>query len=209
MADWTTPVTRSVGDILTAANWNTYVRDNTPWFDFKVTTTTVVTTVAETDLFNAEIVIPAGQMGSNQRLDGWASIDLKNNTGGPLNTPRFKLKLDGTVLLDTGTAGGTPMAANAVRGSGQIYFTIQQQNSTSVQEVTLWGSIVDGAKVTFTTGSGVYAVPGSAAGLTFFGRAAAAVNMTSARTLSLTVINPSALGTYETALYAARIAIGV
>jgi hypothetical protein len=156
MADWTTPVTRSVGDILTAANWNTYVRDNTPWFDFKVTTTTVVTTVAETDLFNAEIVIPAGQMGSNQRLDGWASIDLKNNTGGPL-----------------------------------------------------WGSIVDGAKVTFTTGSGVYAVPGSAAGLTFFGRAAAAVNMTSARTLSLTVINPSALGTYETALYAARIAIGV
>ena len=209
MADWTQGITHNVGDLFTAADWNTYVRDNTPWFDWKATTKTVTSTVTETDLFNAEINIPASQTGTMQRLDGWADIDIKNNTGAAVNCPRFKLKFDGTALLDTGALAGTPIAASATRGAGQIFFTIKQKDNAAAQEITMWGVIVDGAKANFTTGSGVYSILGTSSGEMFHGRNTGNVNMTSARALSLTVINPSSSGSYETVLYAAHVSVGI
>lgn len=209
MADWTQPITRNVGDLFTSTLWNTYIRDNTPYFDWKSTTKTVTSTTTETDLFNSEIVIPAAAMGSNQRLVGWADIDIKNNTGAAVNCPRFKLKLDSTVIFDTGALAGTPIATSATRGSGQIHFVIQEMNATNAQEATIFGWFVDGAKVNFTTGSGVVSIIGTSSGESFQGRNNTAVDMSSSRTLSLTVINPSSSGSYETVLYAARVAIGV
>lgn len=206
--DWTASITKNAGDLLTADDWNTYIRDDTPWFDWKSTSKTVNTSTAETDLFNGEIILPSSVMGSSERLQGWASYDIKNNTGAATNTPRFKLKLDSTVLFDTNTTGGTPIAASATRGAGMVMFTLQELDATNAQEVTIEGYLVDGGKVTFTTGSGVYATNGSNDGQRYFGRSAVAVDMTSARTVSFTVINPSANANWETKLYAAKVVVG-
>ncbi len=208
MSDWTAAITKNAGDLLTADDWNTYIRDNTPFTDWKVTTKTVTSTTTETDLFNGEIVIPAAAAGSNQPIYGWASIDIKNATGSATNSPRFNLKLGATTIFDTGVTGGTPIANSATRGSGRIEFYIQEMAATNAQEATFWGWLVDGAKVGFTTGSGVYAVNGTSDGLKFFGRNATTVDMTSAQTLALTVINPSSSASFETVLYAGRVIVG-
>lgn len=206
--DWTQPTLLNAGDVLTSTIWNA-VADDIPFFDWKVTSKAVNTTTSETDLFNGEIILPAGVMGSNERLEGWASIDLKNNTGSATNSPRLKLKADTTVLYDTGTTGGTPIAASATRGSGQIHFTLQQLNATNLFELTVFGWIVDGAKVNASTGSGIFATNGSSDGQKFHGRNQVTLDMTAARTLALTVINPSANANWETCLYAAKVAVGV
>jgi hypothetical protein len=209
MADWTLPTSLIAGDVFTAARWNTDVVGNIPFFDWKVSSATVAGTVTETDLFNGEIIIPASQMGSNERLLGWASGDNKNNSGGNIAAPRFKLKLDSTVLIDTGAATGTPIAFSATRGAWQIWFSIQEMGTTSSQEVAIWGWVVDGAKVNFTAGTGLYALEsGASSPLVIFGRNTTSVSMASSRTLALTVINGSANANVETKLFAGKIAIG-
>jgi hypothetical protein len=208
MADWTAPPTASVGDVLTALYLNTYVRDNTPFFDYKTTTKTVNTTVAETDLFNGEIVIPANAMGLNQRLIGWADFDVLNTTGGAVSAPRLKLKIGAAVPIDTGA--GPNLQSSGTRGAGWCWFVIQQLGATNAQVVTFEGWILDGTEVNLTAGSGVNRLASNAlSGRVMKGRATAAVDMTSSQTLALTTINGSAGATCETKLTAAKIVIGI
>jgi hypothetical protein len=63
---------------------------------------TVVNTITETDLLNGEITIDAGVMSTNRMVRLTAMGDLLNNSGGTVATPRLKLKLGTTVLVDTG-----------------------------------------------------------------------------------------------------------
>jgi hypothetical protein len=208
MADWTQPTSMAAGDVFTAARWNTDVAANIPFFDWKVSTKTVASTTTETDLLNGEIIIPAAQMGSNERCWGWADIDVKNNTGGAIAAPRFKLKAGSTVLIDTGA--GPNLAASATRGVGELYWMIQQLGATNAQSVVLWGWIADGTDVNATTGSGVYRLSSNAnSGRQIYVRNTTAIDMTSSQTLALTTINGSSSANCETKLYTAKIAIGV
>ena len=62
----------------------------------------VVNTVTETDLLNSEIKIGAGVLGTSGvlRLTAWG--DAINNSGVGQNFPRWKAKLGGTTLIDSG-----------------------------------------------------------------------------------------------------------
>jgi hypothetical protein len=208
MADWTQPTSMAAGDVFTATRWNTEAAANIPYFDWKVSTKTVASTTGETDLLNGEIIIPAAAMGSNQRCWGWASIDVKNSSGGAVAAPRLKLKCGSTVLIDTGA--GPNLANTATRGAGEIFWMIQQLGATNAQEVALWGWIADGSDVNATSGSGVYRLASNAAsGRQIYVRNTTAIDMTASQTLALTTINGSSSANCETKLYTAKIAIGV
>ncbi len=208
MADWTQVTSMAAGDVFTSTRWNNEVLGNAHYFDWKVSTKTVSASTTETDLHNGEIIIPANIMGSNQRCWGWASIDVKNNSGGAVAAPRLKLKAGSTTLIDTGA--GPNLANSSTRGAGEIFWMIQQLAATNAQEVAMWGWIADGSDVNVTTGSGVYRLLSTAtSGRQIFVRNTTAIDMTASQTIALTTINGSSNANCETKLYTAKIAIGV
>lgn len=218
MAIWTTPKTWNVGDILTAADMNTYVRDNTNalvnGLYRKNIAKVVANSIAETDLLNAEITIAAGLIGANGivRLSAWG--DWVNNTGGAQAPPRFKLKLGATTLLDTNTTGANWTAA-ASRYGWRLDAEIQNLGATNSQ----WANLrVDGvlqngvgaAATAFTTGEGLVSMLLSAGGFGLYsalGGAAGAVDTTAALALVFSVINGVANASYDTTLKGAVVEI--
>jgi hypothetical protein len=188
---------------------NQYVRDNTPIFYTKTTTKTVVNTTTETDLFNGEFLIGANEMGVKQRLQGWASGNALNNTGGSVTIPRFKLKLGSTVVFDTSNDAGSTMQNSATRLPWMICFEIQQLDASNQQLVTMRGHTADDDNgITFAVGSGFYRRTATAPGRLLFGVATTSVDMTSSQLLAFTVINGTANANVETVLLGAKIAIG-
>jgi hypothetical protein len=179
----------------------------------KASAKTVNTTAAATDLFNGNISIDAGAMGSTRilRVNAWG--DWLQNSGGTAAPPRFQLVFGGTTLLDTSTAGAAACTNAATRFGWSLQFTIQNATASS-QTCQVTGSLANNAAVAwgaaFTTGTGTYTSPTvSVSGLAqIVGiNSALTVNTALAQTLVLNVINGSASATYETKLLGAFVEV--
>jgi hypothetical protein len=92
----------------------------------KTTSKQVVNTVTETDLLHGEITIAAGLMGTNGVLRFTAWGDQINNSGATQSTPRLKLKLGATTLLDTNVVAAV-WSTNAARWGWRITVEIINQ----------------------------------------------------------------------------------
>lgn len=219
MASWTTPKTWAVGDILTAADMNTYVRDNTTFLHgnnlHKTTTKTVnggVDGTAETDLFAGEFTIAAGSMGTVGVAAIRAAGEILNSSGATQAAPRFKLKLGGTVLIDTGATPGM-WTSNASRW-GLVLDAWIQNVATNSQvcaiELTLAANTMTAAIAGFATGTGTYRgqeLSGVAAEGLAVGSGTGAVDTTLDRLLEFSVILPAASGSVEVELRSAFVEI--
>lgn len=245
---WTAPRTWVALETVTAALFNTHLRDNLLDLDTRVpalpadttkflrgdgawqvppsgggptvyrktTSKAVNTTVAATDLLNAEITIGAGVMSTGGRLRMTVWGDYLNNAALTLTPPRFQVVFGGTTLLDTGVAA---LGSNdsATRQSWGAELQMMNLGAANSQASSIRGWIVDTGDrqagspvaVAFTTGSGSLAQvaeAGAAGGITTFdGATTSAVDTSGAKALVLNVINPSASASYETRLLGAFI----
>lgn len=178
----------------------------------KATAKAVNTTVAATDLLNAEITIAAGIMGLTGvcRLTAWG--DVKNNSGGTAAPPRIQAVLGGTTLLDTGTQG--TLVDAATRYGWKVVVEIQNSGAANAQatwlDFSFNGVMTAAAAGAFTTGEG-HALAIISSG--FASYTARGVNMATAldtatsKTLVLNTINGSASANYETKLIGALVEI--
>lgn len=178
----------------------------------KSTSKTVNTTIAATDLFNAEFTLAANDLSTTRVARISAHGDYKNNSGGAADVPRFQLVLGGTTILDTNVPGvATPNVAT--RYGWWIEATIAETGATNTQSVSIRGQVTHGAvpgagSAVFTTGEGTYQCPVAAIGLaSFAGWNSGAKDGTGALTLVLNVINGSANANYETVLKDALVVI--
>lgn len=204
----TTGVTISTGWVLfnTSSAGTTYRKN---------TAKTVNNSIAETDLLNSEITIPANLLGTSGIVRLTAFGDWLNNTGGALGCGRFKLKLGSSVLFDTGAATSGFSSASASRLSWRIKSEILNTASGSqVASFEVWvagvNNNVNGGG-TFATGEGQWQFLVGASGafpsLVGHGFTSASVDTTQAQALALTVINATASASYETKLSGALVEI--
>jgi hypothetical protein len=181
----------------------------------KTTTKTVNTTTSETDLLNAEITIAAGAMSTNKtaRLTAWG--DWKNNSGGEASAPRIKLKLGGTLLLDTNAQTANTLPNSASRYNWRIQAEIENLGATNAQisflTLNALAALANQNIVAFATGEGAYYSLNVNGGYGDFiatgGNTGHAVDTTAACALELTVINGSNNVNCETRLLGALVEI--
>lgn len=184
----------------------------------KTSTVTVNTTVTETDLLAGELDLAAGVLGvtNKARITAWG--DLKNNSGATITFPRFKFKLGGTTLIDTGAVASI-LAADATRRGWKIVIDILELNATNAQFVSFEGNFrllnaqaVSFGNHVFTTGEGMWS-GGGASGSALpntgqaFGSNTGALNAALALAVVLSVINGSANAQVETRLLGAALEI--
>lgn len=178
----------------------------------KTTAKLVNTSTTETDLLNSEITVGAGVLGTDRvlRLTAWG--DWKHNTGGFDTTlPRFKLKLGGTTLFDSGAPGGGNLAADSsTRYPWRVRAEIANLASAAAQMVEAEGAIQysfngppSGA---ITTGEGTWYGLGSSGG-GFMGYNTGTVDTTVAAALVLSVILPVSNANEEIVLKGALVVI--
>lgn len=180
----------------------------------KTTAKTVAGTVTETDLLNGEIIVAANAIGVSGvlRLTAWG--DWKNNSGAGADLPRFKLKLGGTTLLDTGITGVNAALDNATRRGWRMTCEIENLGAANSQWATLdlrleLGSNLGGGG-RFTTGEGTYisSSAGFSNAIAFaLGGNSGAVDTSVAAALVLSVINASASASYDTVLKGALVEV--
>lgn len=178
----------------------------------KTTAKVVNTTVAATDLLNAEITVAAAAMGATGLLRFKAWGDYLNNSGGATAQPRFQLLFGGTTFFDSGTTASA-IAADATRRPWEIEVLIQNATASS-QTAKFLGhlvaSISSGIVNAFTTGTGFWAEGSGASPVAATGQAVNSgltVNTANAAALVLNVINGSANAAYETKLFGAVVEI--
>lgn len=177
----------------------------------KSTAKTVNNTVVETDLFNGEITIAAGALGATGIARISAFGDVFNNSGAT-GGHRWKLKLGGTTLIDTGLI--SQLIAGTTRWGWRLRAEIAN-SAANVQAISfdLLQAINTGggqASVVFTTGEGVYSWGAGAAGGYYptalaIGMATAAKDTSVAQALELTVTHSAANANLETKLYSALV----
>lgn len=183
----------------------------------KVTSKTVNTTVAATDLLNGEISVAANSMGATGLLRLTAFGDWLQNSGGNAAPPRLQLVFGGTTLMDTGAGAGLLFTTSANREGWKIVAEIFN-TATGAQVVNFRLDMATGAVPStsgsgaFTTGEGVYQDIAAGGNLTgqfaiAEGYNASAVDTTATKTLVLNVINGSASATYEVVLKGALVEI--
>lgn len=159
----------------------------------KTTTKQVVNTTTETDLLNGEITIAGNAIGVNgvARLTAWG--DLINNTGGTVASPRYKVKLGATTLIDTNIVAAS-WATASVRLGWRIVVEIMNLGTTGSQWVSFdakWAASTTTATATFTTGEGTLAYTGQNNAYAI-GTTSSSVDTTAAQALALTVTLPTA-----------------
>ena len=158
-------------------------------------------TTTETDLLS--FTLGANALGSTKMMRITASGD--SHFGASQAGPRLKFKMGSgpTVIIDTGTVGGT-IASSANRADWEIVVTMIANNATNAQFVTFrfWlsqpGVAGTGAASSFTTGQGVCSMPVAAAAGTVIeakGGNSATIDTTSSQTTAISVINGSATST--------------
>lgn len=180
----------------------------------KNTDKVVVNTVAETDLLNGEITIAANAMGANGAIRLTVTGDLINNSGSAQNTPRFKLKLGGTTLIDTNVVG-VVMSSGANRLGWRCDVIIRNRGATNSQETSFVfkgtiGNGVSAALTGFTSGNGLMysnLISGGFGTLEGVADNFNAVDTTAARLLELTVTNPVANANFDVSLRGATVEI--
>jgi hypothetical protein len=175
----------------------------------KNTAKTVSNTTTETDLFNGEITVGAGVLGTTgiARIKAWG--DLINNVVSP-GGPRLKLKLGGTVLIDTGAPSSSGQyQQDGTRRAWTLEAMIANTGAANSQAISfaafldLWSNTSQ--RDTFVTGEGIYGNGGG------FGRMlgynSGAIDTTTARLLELTVTNYSASTNIDMTLKTALVEI--
>lgn len=211
---WTTPRTWVTGEVVTAAEMNTNIRDNTNAlarrYFIKTTTKAVTNTVTKTDLLNGELTVASGDFGTTGRLRITAWGDFINNSGANRDIPRFALDINvggDLVLVDTSVPTGVGCAASATRFAWRIVAEIQNLASTTSQmnTLTVVGSSATAgttdSQANFATGTGTYDLLNGMWRAEGFGTST--FNSTGAVPVSLNVINGNNVATYETKLIAA------
>lgn len=166
---------------------------------YRKNTSKLVNTTADTDLLNGEITVAANVMGANGFLEGVAFGDDVQNSGGTVACFRFKLKFQGTTILDSGAQAGACLNS-AVRFAWKAQWTIMNLGATNSQYVTLWIDFGVAAGGTFTnaaptTGTGRIAAVTSNTGsnnhLRYMMSNTAAIDTTGACAMVLSVVTPS------------------
>jgi hypothetical protein len=160
----------------------------------KTTSKVVVNTVAETDLLNGEITVAANAMSTNRALRLTAFGDLINNTGAAVATPRIKLKLGATTLVDSSVVAAA-WSALASRLPWRITALIQNLGAANSQWADMAFKadpiIAVASNIVVTTGEGL--VVTSLNDFWSIGAGnAGAVDTTLAQLLALTVTLPTA-----------------
>jgi hypothetical protein len=172
---------------------------------FRKTTPKVVTNdIAETDLFNNEFTLPGGTLGTTGylRIQAWG--DYVNNSAATRNGIRFRFKLGGVTIIDTG-AFAAILAASPSRGGWKIAVDVFETDAPNAQWVNfdlrlgVQGAGIGGTSGLFTTGEGSWN-GGAPAVLIGEGANQAAMDATVAQPVSLTAVNPTAIATFETKL---------
>lgn len=173
----------------------------------------VVNSAVETDLLNSEITVGAGVLGTNGvlRLTAWG--DMVNNTGGTQSTPRWKVKLGASTLLDSGIMGAV-WTSSATRAMWRLGIEIAELNATNAQWASMSlehnAGLGANAIVFFTTGTGQYQAFVTAAGWGFWkaeGGGAGTVDTTTAQALAVTVTLPVANAALDVTLKGAVVEI--
>lgn len=192
---------------------NTHVRDNLAFISGyrKVTSRTVASTVASTDLLNGEITLAAGMLGVNSmlRLTAWG--DWRNASGGDAATPRLQVVVGGTTIFDTG-AFTSLIQTQANRYGWWATFEMQNLGAANAQvaRFSWWAQEANrsagAGPVLFTTGSGVSSQTNSGAQSCVVGNATSvglAIDTTTSKLVELKVINGSSSASYDTRLFGA------
>ncbi len=181
----------------------------------KSTAKVVNTTVAETDLLNAQITVGANVLGSTGVLRGKVWGDWKQNGGSNgLSGPILRLKFGGTTQIRVDIASSMLSIQNsATRFGWEFDIVIANQNATNVQTIMLNGmfsylsnSTTAAIAQPVQTGEGTHAAVNtqSAAALeTIVVYAAGAIDTTSSRAIEFTTVNGSSSANYEVALQGA------
>lgn len=173
----------------------------------KNTAKVVSNTVAETDLLNGEITIDAGAMSTNRglRLTAWG--DIQNNTGVTENSPRFRLKLGGTTLVDTNVVSAA-WATHTDNRPWRLVAEIINLGAANSQEVVFdldgYFAAASSGTVSFTTGDGAHGVNNSIWKI-IGGTIGTAVDTSAAAALALGVVLPVASTSLNVALRAATV----
>lgn len=184
----------------------------------KNTSKTVTNTVAATDLLNGEITIAAGVLGTTGMLRATFIGDYFNDSGFTETTPRFQIRIGGTVYIDTGfpPLQSTPWAP---RNPWRLDFFLQNLAAANSNQMYLSGTVYDSndrvagspSASPFTIGNGTYASvaessTGNAGGYTTVAGGpggSVALDTSVANLFELRVINARADANYETRLYSA------
>jgi hypothetical protein len=158
----------------------------------------VVNSVAETDLLNGEITIAAGVMTATGvlRLTAWG--DAVNNSGSTQNSPKLRLKLGGTTLIDT-SAIAAAWTTSSSRFPWKVTTEITNLGATGSQWVSfvseLVGGIASNLSAALTAGEGAHQALLVAAGtgvMKALAGVSGAIDTTIAQALALSVILPAA-----------------
>lgn len=202
----------TLGQVLEAADGTDVQWLTPPWAKGvyrKTTAKQVVNSNVETDLLNGEIMVGAGVIGASGvlRLSAWG--DWLNNTGANQITPRFKLKLGATTLIDTATIA-TNWAFNAGRMGWEVCAKIENLGAANTQWASLnmdvAGFFTGAGASTFTTGEGINQIVTSNYGKIVGGNSGA-VDTTVAQALAFTVTNPVANAALDVTLKGALVEI--
>jgi hypothetical protein len=161
----------------------------------KTTAKVVVNSAVETDLLNGEITIDAGAMSTNRALRLTAAGDLINNTGAAVGTPRLKLKLGATTIIDTNVLAVT-WGTNVARFRWEAQALIMNLGATNSQWTSFSATselpIAVSGFVAPTTGEGLLSSFTTTDMLHVGAGNASAVDTTAAQALALTVTLPTA-----------------
>jgi hypothetical protein len=180
----------------------------------KTTAKQVVNSIVETDLLNGEITIGAGALGASRavRLTAWG--DWLNFSGATQASPRFKIKLGATTLLDSNVIAGVWGSVNT-RDPWRFVVEIANLGAANSQLSSIDGRLVIASAplanfAYFTTGEGTVSIPSvaiSSVPLFVLGQNTTAVDTTSAQALALTVTLPAANASLDVTLKGALVEI--
>jgi hypothetical protein len=174
---WTDPITKSPGQIWTAANWNTHGRDNLKAMMHlayvKATEKDIVNSTSAVDLLNDEVTIAGGSVGATGAIRVVMVGDYLNNSGSGA-TLTLEIILGATSLWKSTSSSVSSSATRHILG---FDFVIHARNATNSQFMMGTGTF---GGLAATTGLGPIA------GISPFAIASAgfsAVDMTADQTL--------------------------
>lgn len=174
---WTTPASAAVGEVYTAAKYNTHTRDNfNALYPIARVTTAVTINNDATERTLVSQSIGANEMGTNRRLVCNIGCDWLLTAGTRSFT--LRVKFGGTTLVAVAIGG---IAADADKRP--IPVTINLANLGATNSQFTWGNANVGGTDTLTQGIGGMGIFGD---IPFASNGASAIDTTSAQTFEVT-----------------------
>jgi hypothetical protein len=122
----------------------------------EATLISIVSSVAETDIFN--FTVPANAMGSNRMLRLTLLGDRLNNSGAAETAPTFRVYTGGTVRYQD---AGAALASSATRRVASMVLHFAMQNATDTMIMSASAVYSGAAAAAATTGIGDFAGAGN------------------------------------------------